>query len=331
MTQSSLLDQVTLGRTGLVTTWLGLGTAPIGGLYSVVTDEQADATMERAWARGIRLFDTAPLYGFGLSEQRVGRFLASKSRGEYVLSTKVGRLLRKEGMPDPANQVDGEPIFKGVPDLQPMFDFSAAGVKASLQESCQRLGLGHVDLAYVHDPDQHWGPASREAIPALRAMRSARMLTGIGAGMNQTAMLTRFVRETDIDVVLVAGRYSLLDASAADELLPACAQRGVAVVVGGVFNSGILADDRAGGTYDYVRAPQSVVDRVARLRAVCADHRIPLRAAAIQFPRRHSAVTAVLVGARTPDEVDDAVAMAGLPIPPALWRDIESSMNRMDR
>jgi D-threo-aldose 1-dehydrogenase len=301
----------------------------LGGLYSVVSEEQAQATLERAWACGIRLFDTAPLYGFGLSEERVGRFLSAKPRGDFVLSTKVGRLLRKEGVPDPSNYVDGEPIFKGVPPVRPVFDFSVEGVQASLAESCRRLRMDRADLAYLHDPDNHWGAASDQGLAALRMLRAQGRIAGIGAGMNQCAMLTRFVEETDVDVVLIAGRFSLLDNSAALSLLPACARRGVAVVVGGVFNSGILADPRQGATFDYVPAGQHVQDRVSQLKAVCDRHQVPLRAAALQFPRRHPAVTAVVVGARSPEEVDDAVRMGSFPIPDALWSDLDSSMEPM--
>lgn len=329
MEPPAALERVTLGRTGLVTTWLGLGTAPLGGLYSAVSEEQAQATLEHAWACGIRLFDTAPLYGFGLSEQRAGRFLAGKPRDEFVLSTKVGRLLREEGIPDPSNYVDGKPIFMGVPDVRPVFDFSAEGVHVSLSESYRRLGMDRVDLAYLHDPDNHWSDASHQGLSAMRMLRAQGRIAGIGAGMNQCAMLTRFVEESDVDVVLVAGRFSLLDNSAALSLLPACARRGVAVVVGGVFNSGILADPQQGATFDYVPAGRQVQERVSQLKAGCDRHRVPLRAAALQFPRRHPAVTAVLVGARSPEEVDDAVRMGSFPIPDALWRELDSSLEPM--
>ena len=318
------MEQVTLGRTGLQTSWLGLGTAPIGSLFAPVTPQQAHAVVERAWSHGIRLFDTAPLYGFGAAEQRLGAVLAGKPRDAFVLTTKVGRLLRTEGVPDPSNYVDGEPIYKDAPDLRPVFDFSVAGVRASLAESRQRLGQERIDIAYLHDPDDHFEQAGSTGLDALQAERSAGALAGIGAGMNQTAMLARFVRDTDIDVVLVAGRYSLLDRSAQDELLPLCAQRGVAVVVGGVFNSGILARPHGNATYNYVTAPDAMVRRALRLQSICTDHGVPLRAAALQFVRRHAAVTAVLVGARSVQEVDDAVEMAALPIPPALWRDLDA-------
>ena len=318
------LARVTLGRTGLQTSWLGLGTAPLGGLFTEVSDAQAEAVVERAWQRGIRLFDTAPLYGFGLAEQRLGRVLAKRPRDEFVLTTKVGRLLRTEGVPDPSNYVDGEPIFKGVPDLRPVFDFSADGVQASLVESRQRLGIDRIDVAFVHDPDQHYQPARDLAMPELRRLRAAGVVSGIGAGMNQSEMLADFVRGSDVDVVLVAGRYSLLDRSAGRALLPLCRERGVAVVVGGVFNSGVLADTGRGATYNYLPAPQAMLDRVAVLRGICADHGVPLRAAAIQFVRRNPAVTVVLVGARSPQEVDDAVEMGTFPIPDGLWSDLDA-------
>jgi len=317
------LARVTLGRTGLKTSWLGLGTAPLGGLFAEVSEAQAEAVVERAWERGIRLFDTAPLYGFGLAERRLGRVLARRPRDEFVLTTKVGRLLRTEGFLDPSNDLDGEPIFKGVPDLRPVFDFSADGIQASLAESRQRLGIDRIDVAYVHDPDAHHQLASDLALPELRRLRAANVLRGVGAGMNQCEMLADFVRESDVDIVLVAGRYSLIDRSAASDLLPLCLERGIAAVAGGVFNSGVLADPQRGATYDYAPASQAVLDRVAELRGICADHGVPLRAAAIQFVRRHPAVSAVLVGARSPQEVDDALEMGHFPVPEGLWSDLE--------
>jgi len=323
MPLDNALARVVLGRTGLQTSWLGLGTAPLGGLFAEVSEAQAEAVVERAWERGIRLFDTAPLYGFGLAERRLGRVLARRPRDEFVLTTKVGRLLRKEGLLDPSNDLDGEPIFKGVPDLRPVFDFSADGIQASLAESRQRLGIDRIDVAYVHDPDAHHQMARDVALPELRRLRAVGVLRGIGAGMNQCEMLADFVCESDVDMVLVAGRYSLLDRSAAGDLLPLCLERGIAVVVGGVFNSGVLADPHRGATYDYAPAPQAVLDRVAELRGICADHGVPLRAAAIQFVRRHPAVSAVLVGARSPQEVDDALEMGHFPVPEGLWSDLE--------
>lgn len=309
--------RVPLGRTGLAVTRLGLGLGPIGGMFAPVGDEAATATVARAWDRGLRLFDTAPLYGYGLSERRAGAVLAGRPRADFVLATKVGRVLTGGGG-------GGQDFWpEAAPDLAPRFDFTVGGVGASLAASLDRLGLDRVDVVHIHDPDDHYPEALREAYPALVALRDAGRIGAVSVGMNQAPMLARFVRETadrgGLDCVLVAGRYTLLDRSAADELLPLCAEHGVAVLAGGVYNSGLLADPSPGATYDYLPVPP---DRLARARAIgdlCAEHGVPLRAAAIQFPARHPAVTAVLVGARSAAEVDDALAMAAHPVPDALW------------
>jgi D-threo-aldose 1-dehydrogenase len=195
-------------------------------------------------------------------------------------------------------------------------------VRRSLAESLERLGLDRVDVVFLHDPDDHERQAYEQAFPALIELREQGVVGAVGAGMNQAGMLTRFVRDLDIDVVLVAGRWSLLDQRAATELLPTCAERGVAVVVGGVFNSGLLADPRPGATFDYAPAPPELVERARRLAAACAGHGVPLRAAALAFAAGHPAVTSVLVGARTPAEVADAVAMHAVPVPGELWAEL---------
>jgi D-threo-aldose 1-dehydrogenase len=209
---------------------LGLGTAPLAGLYEAVDDDTAHATVDRAWELGVRFFDTAPYYGSGLGERRLGEALRARPRDEYVLSTKVGRLLRP-----------GESGWHGAPQLEAYFDFSHDAVLRSLEQSLERLGLDRVDIALVHDPDNHYDDAIAGAFPALERLRDEGVVRAIGAGMNQTEMLCRFAREADPDCFLVAGRYTLLDRSAADELLPLCEQRGIAVIAGGVFNSGVLA------------------------------------------------------------------------------------------
>jgi len=329
--------RVPLGRTGLAVTRLGLGLAPIGGLYAPVGDEAASATVIRAWDRGLRLFDTAPLYGYGLSERRAGAVLAGRPRADFVLATKVGRVLPAEG---PRRQIvrapvagtapggaDGQDFWpEATPELAPRFDFTAGGVDASLAASLDRLGLDRVDVVHIHDPDDHYAEALREAYPALVALREAGRIGAVSVGMNQAPMLARFVRETagrgGLDCVLVAGRYTLLDRSAADELLPLCAEHGVAVLAGGVYNSGLLADPSPGATYDYRPVPPDRLARARAIRDLCAGHGVPLRAAAIQFPARHPAVTAVLVGARSAAEVDDALAMAAHPVPDSLWAEL---------
>jgi len=289
---------------------LGLGCAPLGGLFAEVSADEARATIDRAWESGVRLFDTAPLYGSGLSERRVGEALRDRPRDEYVLSTKVGRLL-----------LPGEPaaMFHGAPPAAALFDFTADGIRRSLQESLARLGLDRVDTVLIHDPDDHLDQALAEAYPALEELRSEGVVRQIGVGMNQWQALARFVRETDVDCVLVAGRYTLLDRSAGDELLPLCAARGCTVLAAGVFNSGILAN---GTTFDYAPAPPEQAARAQALAAVCALWEVPLKAAALQFPLRHPAVGSVVVGCRSPAEVDEDVGLFGLPIPAGLWEEL---------
>jgi D-threo-aldose 1-dehydrogenase len=247
-----------------------------------VAEQDADATVNAALAAGLTYIDTAPHYGLGLAERRLGRVLAERPRDGYIVSTKVGRLLRPLAHGETADP-EG---FVGVPPGKRVWNFSGDGVRRSLEESLERLGLSRVDIVFVHDPDDHEREACEEAFPALAELRDQGVVRAIGAGMNQAEILQRFVRDLDLDVVLVAGRYSLLDQRALAELLPACAARGVAVVVGGAFNSGLLADPRPGATFDYAPAPPELVERAARLDQVCARHGVSLRAAALAFPVR---------------------------------------------
>jgi D-threo-aldose 1-dehydrogenase len=309
---------VALGRGGLRVSALALGTAPLGNLYAPVAEEDAAATVGSALEAGLTYVDTAPHYGLGLAERRLGRLLAGVPRDRFVVSTKVGRLVRPLA---PGETADPEG-FADSPPARRVWDLSGDGVRRSLEESLERLGLDRVDILLLHDPDDHEREAYEQALPALIGLRDQGVVTAIGAGMNQAEMLTRFVRDRDIDVVLVAGRYSLLDQRALAELLPTCAARGTAVVVGGVFNSGLLADPRPGATFDYAPAPPELVDRAARLAEVCARHGTPLRAAALAFPFGHPAVTSVLVGARSAAEVQDAVACFEWPVPGELWADL---------
>ncbi|MFE9403092.1 aldo/keto reductase [Streptomyces sp. NPDC006530] len=307
-----------LGASHCLVTALSLGGAALGNLFSPLSDATARGAVDAAWDAGIRSFDTAPHYGLGLSERRMGQALRERPRDAYTLSTKVGRILEpRDG--------GGDDLAAGfaVPAThRRRWDFSADGVRRSIESSLERLGLDRVDIVYLHDPDDHAEQALREAYPALEGLRSEGVVRAIGAGMNRTALLTRFLRETDVDAVLCAGRYSLLDQEAADELLPEAAARGRSVVVGGVFNSGLLADPCPGATYDYAAAPPELVERALRIKAVCAAHGVPLRAAALAFPLRHPAVAGVLVGARSPAEVIDAAAQFETPIPDALWEEL---------
>ncbi|GAA1764420.1 aldo/keto reductase [Luedemannella helvata] len=297
---------------------LALGTAPLAGLYEPVSDAVAAATLSAAWDGGVRLFDTAPHYGAGLAERRLGEFLRGLPRDDYTVVTKVGRLLV------PGRAAHDEEGFVGAPrDVVRVRDYSADGVRRSLAESLERLGLDRVDVALIHDPDEHWAEAVGAAYPALAGLRDEGVVRAIGAGMNQSAMLTRFVRETDIDVVLVAGRYTLLDREAAADLLPACGQRGVGVLVGGAFNSGILADPRPGARYNYAPADPAVLARARAMQRLCAAYGVPLAAAAVQFPLRHPAVSAVVAGMRGAGEVREDLALLETPISAELWTALE--------
>lgn len=294
---------------------LALGGAALGNLFRAVTDEEAHATVDAAWDLGVRTFDTAPHYGLGLSERRIGTALRGRPRQAFTLSTKVGRIL--EPAVSPGDDLDNG--FAVPATHRRVWDFSADGVRRSLEASLTRLGLDRVDTVYLHDPDDHAGQAFREGYPALERLRAEGTVTRIGAGMNQSAMLTRFVQDTDVDEVLCAGRYTLLDQSAHADLLPAALARGTAVVIGGVFNSGLLADPGPEAPYDYARAPRALLDRADRWNALAGRYGITLRAAALAFPLGHPAVRTVLVGARTPDEIRDAVARAGERVPDDYW------------
>lgn len=314
----------TLGRSAVEVTELSFGAAAIGNLFHAVDPGQAALAVDAAWDEGIRHFDTAPHYGLGLSERRLGAALRSRPRASYTLSTKVGRILD----PLPAG---GTPAADGLDDgfavpvtHRRRWDFSADGVRKSIEGSLSRLGLDRVDVVYLHDPDDHAEAAFGEAYPALERLRGEGVVGAIGAGMNQTALLTRFLRDTDVDVVLCAGRHTLLDGSALDELLPEARARGRSVVVGGVFNSGLLADPRPGAPYDYATAPAELVERALRMKAVTEAHGVPLRSAALHHSLTHPAVATVLVGTRSPAEVRDAAALLRTSPPPALWDDLRS-------
>ena len=284
---------------------LGLGTAPLAGLFREVDERTAIATVDAAWADGIRYFDTAPLYGSGLAEERLGAALASRPRADYVVSTKVGRSLR----PGRANAK-----FVGAPALEPVFDWRPDAIRQSLAASASRLGLDRVDIALIHDPEENLDGARR----ALDVARESAAVVGVGTNFVETALT--LVERAEVDVVLLAGRWTLLDRSAGPELLPLCLERGVPVVAAGVFNSGILA---GGSTFDYAEASDRIVARRDELERACAGADVPLAAAAIQFPLRHPGVTTILVGARTPAEISEDARLLAVPIPDELWADLD--------
>jgi D-threo-aldose 1-dehydrogenase len=298
-------------------TRLGLGTAPLAGLFEEVPEQQALAVIRRAWEVGIRFYDTAPLYGHGLAEMRVGKVLRDEPRDEFTLATKVGRLLRADAPPEPGQS------FRGTPPVNPVFDFSYDGVMRSVEESRQRLGIERIDILHIHDPDDHYDAALKGAYRALDHLRAEGVIGAVGAGMNQAEMLTRFAREANFDCFLLAGRYTLLDQVALKELLPVCLEKGVAIIAGGVYNSGILADPKPGAHYNYQTAPPELVERAQRIGAVCASHGVPIKAAAIQFPLGHPAVTCVVVGCRSVAQLDESIAMFELTIPPSMWQELK--------
>ncbi|MGZ4291531.1 MAG: aldo/keto reductase, partial [Gaiellaceae bacterium] len=276
-----------------------------GGLYADVSSATARATVDTAWELGIRAFDTAPLYGAGLAEQRLGEALAGRARDEYTISTKVGRVLK----PGPSS-----PHFVGAPALQPVFDFTPDGIRRSLAESLDRLQLERVDIALLHDPEDHMTEARR----ALETVRE--LAPRVGVGTNVVATALAFVERAEVDVVLLAGRYTLLDRAAGDELLPLCTERSVSLIAAGIFNSGVLA---GGSTFDYQAAPPDLLARRRTLEEVCARYDVPLVAAAIQFPLRNPGVTSILVGARSPEEIADDLRLLDVPVPDDLWSELE--------
>ncbi|WP_433165163.1 aldo/keto reductase [Kribbella sp. CA-247076] len=307
------MRSVELGRTGLRVSRLGLGLASIGGMFAAVPEAQAVATVDRAWELGIRLFDTAPVYGYGLSEQRAGLALRGRPRDRFVLCTKVGRLIEPGGP-------DIQPIWAEPPaGLGPRLDYSYRAVMRSFEESLERIGIDRIDVLHIHDPDLDYPTAATEAFKALTELRGRGTIRAISLGVNHADVAARFLRDTGPagpDCLLLAGRYTLLDQSGADELLPLCEQLGVAVIAAGVFQGGVLAE---GAPHGYERLPVELVRRIDRLRELSRRYDVPLLAAAVQFPLAHPAVPAVVVGARTPQEITEVAQWMDHEIPPAFW------------
>ena len=315
---------MTRGRVrGLALSRLGFGGAPIGNLFRAVAAEEARRTVDAAWAGGVRYFDTAPHYGLGLSEQRLGRALQARPRDEFVLSTKVGRLLEPNPVPSGSDLAVGG---FAVPDAyRRRFDFSRDGVYRGLESSLVRLGTDRIDIVYVHDPDGHVDEAISAAIPALAELRSQGVIGAVGVGMNQWPAALRIVREADLDVVMLAGRWTLLDRSG-EPLLSECAQRGIRVVAAAPFNSGLLARDRppADATFDYNPASEDMQARAVALADVCARHGVSLPAAALQFPMRADAVSSVVCGLRSVGEVQAALTNVAVDIPAGAWAELDA-------
>ena len=327
---SPLLPRRPLGRSGLGVTALGFGGAPLGDLYAILDDAEAIATVEAALASGIALFDTSPLYGRGLSEHRVGTALRRRPRSSFALSTKVGRVFA----PAPAGVRRAEGYAGGLPH-EGRFDYSYDGALRSLEQSMLRLGVASVDVALIHDVDP-WthgeaaGERQREALAgayrALADLRAQRVVRAIGIGVNDADVCEFFAREADLDCVLLAGRYSLLEQPALDRFLPLAAERGIGVMLGGVFNSGILATGaNPGARYNYRPAPDEVLARVEAIGRVCGAHGVELAHAAIAFVLGHPAVSSVVLGAVSPGEVRRNVAAFRASVPAALWRDLKAA------
>jgi D-threo-aldose 1-dehydrogenase len=314
-------------------TRLGLGGAPLGNLFTAIDDAQAQLLMQTAWDSGCRTFDTAPHYGNGLSERRIGQALRTMPRVEFVLSTKVGRLLH----PD-ANAARDQNGYVGVLPFAQSWDYSARGVQRSIEDSLQRLGMVTIDVAYIHDCDAtvHGDNYPRvlrqvldEALPQLRQLQQQGLIRHIGLGVNDVQVCLDVLAQADLDCLMLAGRYTLVDHSALAQLLPLCLQRDVRIALGGVFNSGILATgvchpDGAQARFNYAAAPQEWIDRVAAVEQLCARHGVPLRAAALQFPLAHPAVEMVMLGAQHTEHWQDAVDMLHRPIPAAFWRELRA-------
>lgn len=318
-----------IGDTALEVTEVSFGGAAIGGLYRACLREAAMETLERAWQAGLRYFDTAPFYGFGLSERRVGDFLRDKKRGDYVLSTKVGRLLS----PVPDDQVPDLGYVDPLP-FRVDYDYSYDGIMRSVELSYARLGLNRIDILFVHDigvythgvekTDIHFRQLMDGGLRALEELKSAGTIAAYGLGVNEVQICLDVLAEAPLDCILLAGRYSLLDRSAEEKLLPLCRARNTSLVIGGVFNSGILATGPVpGATFDYGPAPAEVFTRVAALEATAQAHGIPLAAAALQFPLHEPAVATVLIGTAKPSSLARNLDLLNTRVPEAAYADFE--------
>jgi len=315
-------ELVKIERTGLEVSKLSLGTAPLGGLFTSVPEADSDGVIAAAFDADINFFDTAPLYGSGRAEVRLGRGLNAAKR-PYVLSTKVGRVL------NPVSGVSNAGGLAGFADadtsVEPIFDYSRAGVRRSFEESLKRLNVDRIDVALIHDADDRIDEAIKYAYPALEEMRAEGMVSTIGVGMNFCSPTIKAVVETDIDIVLIAGRYSLLDQSSQEQLFKETMKRKVSVMIGGVYNSGILANPVAGATFHYAPAPDEIIAKAQKIRDLLATFNVSLTAAAIQFPLRHPAVTTVLTGSRSPKELLANIADFDSEVPAEAWAALEKA------
>ena len=324
------MERRPIGRTGLSVTTLGFGGAPLGGFRINVSERQGVDTLLAAYANGVRYFDTAPLYGYGRSEHIFGQALRTLDRDSFVLSSKVGRVMSPK-----ADDDDELGWRKGGLSFKPAYDYSRDGTLRSLEQSLLRLGLNRIDIALIHDVDV-WTHGTQEAVdqrfketmtgcfPALTELRSAGVIKAIGVGLNESAMSLRFVREADLDCVMLAGRYTLLEQGALDDLLPVCEQKGVSILTAGPFNSGILATGAVpGAVYNYLPAPAPIMDRVRQIEDVCQRHDVELATAALQFPLAHSSVVSMVAGGISSDEANQNAARMSARIPAVFWAELK--------
>lgn len=316
------------GRTDLAVTAFGFGTAPLGNIFREIDEATSEKMFARAWEAGVRFFDTAPMYGHGLAEQRTSHALRWKNRDDFVLSSKVGRLLR----PARRNTIDFAPWTNAAPFTM-HFDYSYDGTMRAFEDSLQRLGLERIDMCFIHDIDvftrgseqpEVFEQAMDGARRALERLRAEKVVTAIGVGVNEWQVCHEALKRHDFDCFLLAGRYTLLEQEALDAFLPLCEERGAAVVVGGGFNSGILATGaKPGAKYNYAPAPREILEKVSQIEAVCAAHGVPLAAAALQFVVAHPAVPSFMAGTRTVEQLDQNLAWFAHPIPAAFWTDLK--------
>lgn len=311
-------EQVSFGRGGLKVSAMGVGTAPLGGLFASVEDQEVSSVISAALDAGITYFDTAPFYGNGSSERRIGAKLSTVPRSSFRISSKVGRILVPGASSEPNEYRDLDPFT-------PVYDYSAGAVRASLESSLERLGIDSIDILFIHDPEGHMDQALNEAYPELDRMRSEGLVSSIGVGTNWAETGARFVRETDIDVALVAGRYTLIDQIALDEFLPEALRRNVSVVGAGVFNSGVLVNPVEGATYNYAPASPEILEKARKINEVVAEFGVPVSSVGLQFPLRHPAYKSVLSGVRSVQELNDNIAAFDTPIPDGVWDALEAS------
>ncbi|MDO3384942.1 aldo/keto reductase [Gilvimarinus sp. SDUM040013] len=336
MVNRNLILGQQVGNTGVVVPPYALGAAPLGNLYQAVADDVAEATLRAALGAGLNYIDTAPHYGFGLSESRVGHFLqglGAETVGAPLVSTKVGRVLEPIA---PSERADVRFGFADTPDLKPVFDYSYSGVMRSFEESCRRLGRENIDIVFAHDlgelthGDQHkvhWQNFCSGGMHAIQALKAEGRIKAFGLGVNEVEVCQRALVELDVDLFLLAGRYTLLEQTPLQTLFPACQRRGVAVVAAGPFNSGILAGTLDYGQiyYNYAPAPDDVVRHARAIKAVCDEYAVPLPAAALQFPLAHPQVVSVLAGFASAEQVNSAKRWVNTDIPQEFWRQLRNT------